>query len=427
MNDDRFERDVASVLAGLGPTHAPDGLLADVFLTTGRMRPRPRWLALIKEPPMRYSSRVAVGSPTFRLITIAAITLLLLAASLAAVGVGARVLATDHLPAPFGLAKTGSLVLTAGGDIYLADGDGSNQRDIVTGPTLDQVPWFSLGGTKIAFGRGSENAMSLMVADADGSNATQLLHAGDWWAEFLPGDEQMVVTKPVKGQNQMSVIDVATGDTVRTFDLGSIVVEYWVFPRPPDGHELIFSGYASAGSRVANLYAIGLDGTGLRAIGEPSTDSDSKWSFLAPSMSPDGSTIVYHNWELADPQATEPGNYLHMRALDTGQELPVPFDAEGMQPFYSPDGRDILFERSTDDGTTNQMYLVPADGSRPAAPVGPPYPGQDSHFYGFSPDGTTVYLDQTGRTTLIDLATGETTELGGSGGPEAGGWQRLAP
>ena len=424
-NDERLERLLIAVLDEGVPSRPPDRLIPETLRAVSRVHRWPRWLALIKEPPMRYSSRVAVGSPTFRLITIAAATLLLLAATLAAVGVGARVLATDALPAPFGLAKNGPLVMSNGGDIYLADVDGSNPRDIISGPTLDQVPWFSLGGTKIAFGRRSENARSLMVADADGSDATQLLHAGDWWAEFLPGDEQMVVTWPVDGQIQMSIIDVASGDTVRTFDLGSIAVEWWVFPRPPDGHELIFSGYESADSKVARLYAIDLDGTGLRSIGESSTDSGDKWAFLAPSMSPDGSTIVYHNQELADSQASEPGSYLHMRDLDTGRELSIPFDADGMQPFYSPDGRSILFERATDDGTTNQMYLVPADGSRPAAPVGPSYPGQDQHFYGFSPDGTTVFLNQTGSTTLIDLASGETTELSGDA-PEVGGWQRLA-
>ena len=423
--NERLEQLLMTVLDEGVPSRPPDRLIPETLRAVSRVHRWPRWLALIKEPPMRYSSRVAVGSPTYRLITIAALTLVLLLASLAAVGIGARVLATDPLPAPFGPVRTGPVVISAGGDIYLADADGSDPRAIITGATLDQFPWYSLGGTKIAFGRGSESAMALMVANADGSDATQLLHAGDWFAEFLPGDEQMVVTRPVEGQNQMSIIDIATADTVRTFDLGSVVPENWVFPRPPDGNELIFSGYASADSKVANLYAIGLDGTGLRAIGDSSTDSDDQWSFLSPSISPDGRTIVYHNWELGDPQATEPGNYLHMRDLDTGRELPVSFAAEGMQPFYSPDGRDILFERSTDGGTTNQMYLVPADGSGPAAPVGPPYRGQESHFYGFSPDGSTVFLDQTGKTTLIDLATGETTDLSGDR-PWAGGWQRLA-
>ena len=54
MNDDaRFERLFADGLTGLAPSRAPDGLGSTIKTTTSRMRPRPRWLALIKEPPMR--------------------------------------------------------------------------------------------------------------------------------------------------------------------------------------------------------------------------------------------------------------------------------------------------------------------------------------------------------------------------------------
>ena len=157
----------------MAPSQGPQDLLDDVFLTTGRIRPRPRWLALIKEPPMRYSSRVAVGSPTVRLVTIAALTLVLLMASLAAVGIGARVFAADAKVAPFGPARNGPLLYSAGGDIYLADADSGDPRPIIAGVTFGPVPWFSPGGTKIAFGRGSEIARYLMIADADGSNVTE--------------------------------------------------------------------------------------------------------------------------------------------------------------------------------------------------------------------------------------------------------------
>ena len=62
-----------------------------------RERRWPRWLALIKEPPMRISSRVAVGSPTFRLASLMAITLALIIALGAAVVAGASLLPS---PAP---------------------------------------------------------------------------------------------------------------------------------------------------------------------------------------------------------------------------------------------------------------------------------------------------------------------------------------
>ena len=53
---------------------------------------------------MRTTSRVAVGSPTFRLVAIIALTLALVLAAGAAVVVGASLLPSPgpNLPAPFG-------------------------------------------------------------------------------------------------------------------------------------------------------------------------------------------------------------------------------------------------------------------------------------------------------------------------------------
>ena len=119
---------------------------------------------------------------------------------------------------------------------------------------------------------------------------------------------------------------------------------------------------------------------------------------------------------------------MHLRDLETGEELPVPFDRRGQWPIFSPDGKSILYWGATDDRATPQhIVLAPVDGSQPAAPVGPSFSGANVQGFGFSPDGTKVFLVQTGATTLIDLATGDTTDLGDAGGPEASGWQRLAP
>jgi nitrous oxidase accessory protein NosD len=94
MNDDaRLERLLADALAGAAPSRAPARVRADIKATTSRARQRPRWLALIKEPPMRLSSRVAVGSPTARLASILLATLLLAVMATGAVLAGASLLA----------------------------------------------------------------------------------------------------------------------------------------------------------------------------------------------------------------------------------------------------------------------------------------------------------------------------------------------
>ncbi len=89
MNDDvRFERLLDDAARGLGSGARAGPAPPDIASTTSRVRQRPRWLALIKEPPMRLSSRVAVGSPTLRLASIMALTLALVLAAAGAVAVG---------------------------------------------------------------------------------------------------------------------------------------------------------------------------------------------------------------------------------------------------------------------------------------------------------------------------------------------------
>ncbi|MFV2063829.1 MAG: right-handed parallel beta-helix repeat-containing protein [Chloroflexota bacterium] len=96
MNDDaRPERIFADGLHGTAPSRAPDRLRTQIRTQTSQLRPRPRWLALIKESPMRINSSLAVGSPTARVAAIVVATLLL-ALMVAGAGIaGSRLLAAD--------------------------------------------------------------------------------------------------------------------------------------------------------------------------------------------------------------------------------------------------------------------------------------------------------------------------------------------
>ena len=81
-----LERTIAAWMADAATTGLADGMVDDVLATTGRQRPLPRPLALLRERPMRRQSRVAVGSPVRRLGLVAALVVLLLAALAVAVG-----------------------------------------------------------------------------------------------------------------------------------------------------------------------------------------------------------------------------------------------------------------------------------------------------------------------------------------------------
>lgn len=92
MNENRsIEQMVATWMTDEVGGRAPDRLLEDVLLTTGGLRPAARWLAVLKEPPMRVHSRVAVGTPARGPILALALAALLVLALAAAI-VGASLL-----------------------------------------------------------------------------------------------------------------------------------------------------------------------------------------------------------------------------------------------------------------------------------------------------------------------------------------------
>src|SRR5215213_1156516 len=83
-----FERRLATWMADEGALSVPIGAIDEALSATGQLRPRPRWLALLRETPMRTQSRLLVGSPTRRL----ALAVILVALAAAVVVAGALLL-----------------------------------------------------------------------------------------------------------------------------------------------------------------------------------------------------------------------------------------------------------------------------------------------------------------------------------------------
>ena len=219
----------------------------------------------------------------------------------------------------------------------------------------------------------------------------------------------------------LSIVDVDGNSPIIDLDLGDIEPAGWVMPRPPDGEELIFTGRPNPGLKDLGLFAIRPGSTGPRTIGEPSTTTDPDLSFQNPVLSPDGKTIAFWNWE-PGPNGEPPDGHLHLRDLDTGAELPVPFapDHLGNGPRYSPDGKMVIYESALPG-----LTYAPTDGSLPARSIGPAYSYLNRQGFDFSPDGTKVILSLIGRNTLIDIATGKFAGLADI--PTTPVWQRLAP
>ena len=97
-----FEHVVASHIAGEGVAPPDDAFYDELLSRAERYGQRPRWLALIREAPMRTSSHLTVGSPTARIAAVL-ITTVLLAASIVGAGLaGQRLLAAEDSDFPSG-------------------------------------------------------------------------------------------------------------------------------------------------------------------------------------------------------------------------------------------------------------------------------------------------------------------------------------
>jgi outer membrane protein assembly factor BamB len=101
------------------PSHAPAAVLEDILARTSRTRPASRWLAILKEPPMRTQTGTAVGIPS-RGLVIAAILAALLALAVGLALVGAQLLQPPR--------STGS------DDWPMARGDAARAGRSLTGP-----------------------------------------------------------------------------------------------------------------------------------------------------------------------------------------------------------------------------------------------------------------------------------------------------
>ena len=408
----------------------PDALLSQVLTRTAATRRRPGWLVIERWFPMDTTARFgAISRAAIFLVTLGLLVLLV-----AAIAVGAA----PNVPPPYGPARNGAIVYSQGGDIYLADADGTNPRPIVTGPDNDRYPSFSRDGTRIMFGRGDDADLAVMIADADGTGGKQLTTAAIW-ADFLPNGTEVYATHMVDGKTVLSIYDLETGKG-RDLPTGDRNLMGWVVTRPPDGRELVFMDHVQPGGPERAMYAIATDGkTPPRMIGEPDANgspdgavaSSASWSFQDPSISLDGKTIAYWSWEPGAQRATSAA-YMHQRDLDTGADLPVPYvgsDGYGLLQHFSPDGTWVAFESETSaaPGFTQQVYLAPVDGRTPPVAVGPAYRYTYRVGFDFSPDGTKLMLvlRDFGKSVIVDLATKETTEVAQI--TDAWGWQRLAP
>ena len=192
-------------------------------------------------------------------------------------------------------------------DIFSADSDGSNPKQLTNTPGYDAETTITLDGKKLVFTSMRDGDLDIYTMDADGRNVRRLTNelgydGGPFWsydgqqivyrAHHPKTDEQKADYTSLLKQNLIrpTVLEIfvmnADGSNKRQVTSnGKANFGPYFFP---DGKRIIFSSNLDdARGRNFDLYKINVDGTGLERI----TFNETFDGF--PMFSPDGKKLVF--------------------------------------------------------------------------------------------------------------------------------------
>lgn len=293
--------------------------------------------------------------------------------------------------------------------IWIANADGSGQRQLTRGEKTANQPRWSPDGRAVAFVSSRSGKGNVWVLPMAGGEAEQLtdVKSGVQSYDWSPDGRMVAFTTPVAASDSEEAANRRRDDQ-RVVGQNVKMVQLWVISVARD----------SAGRREARA----LTDT-LRSV-----DGAVDWS-------PDGRLIAYahvssplaDDWPTADVATVE---------VATGRVTPIAATgaAEG-QPRFSPDGRWIAYVASDLPptwATTQRVQVAPAAGGAPRA-LGLTFDEQPT-IVGWAADGLQLYVAEIRRTrsvlAALPVAGGPATDvlapaegvIGGLslGGPQGG-------
>jgi len=307
-------------------------------------------------------------------------------------------------PSPFGPDAHGTVLYAAAdGDIYAVDTATNTAHALVTGAAADSNPVYSRDGARFAFVRRDARSpsTSIVLANADGSGLREITGPPEDVAGMAlsPDGTKLAVV----GSQGLWIVGPDMAPTLATPTTSSPAgYDYFESPQwRPNGHELIFLSSTLAMALQTGVFVVQTDGSGLRAIVEPTLSAPAQ-----PALSPDGTKVAY---SMLGTDQRE----IHVVDVETGSDRRVAFDgaAADVRPHWSPDGKKLVFERSAVDGF---QLMVGSVSGGPVTAIGPTRPkntgGADVRF---SPDGSRIlaFYNADRTTWVLDPAGGPGTKL----------------
>ena len=233
-------------------------------------------------------------------------------------------------------------------EIYVMDGDGSNQRRVTVNPAGDRHPAWSPDGKKIAFvsNRKNKDHPQIWAIDADGKNAIRLTDglvndSPDWSPDG---------TKIVYGTGGSITVMDADGKDKRL-----LANKGWTPSWSPDGKHIVYHA-------DDQIYVMDADGLNSEQL---THDAGVK---RMPSWSPDGKRIAYVG-----------GNVIWVVDSDGKNERRLTNVQTDQYPTWSPDSESIAFHSIIRDSIWGIYVVDVASGAVDALQL-------DFAFFNFEPD-----------------------------------------
>jgi TolB protein len=251
-----------------------------------------------------------------------------------------------------------------------------------------------IASSRIAFVSSHTGRKEIYTADYDGANVRQLTKDGSISVApaLAPNGSKLAYTGYQSGYADIYLIDLASGSR------GRIVK----FPGTNSG-----AAFSPDGAQIActlskdgnpELYVVGASGGGARRL------TRTRGVESSPTWSPDGSQIIYSSDERGGPQLFKIG-----AGGGSGQLISTGYNY-CTEPSWSPDGRKVAFTARTGGFSIAVKDLEGGATNLVAAGEDPAW-GADSRHLIFSSGSSIVLFDaQTGRSVPIVTGLGKVSE-----------------